>query len=126
LINTTESESTEFRTWTDRSGSFRVEAILLGVEGGKAQLHKSNGVKISVPLDKLSPEDGEFVEAWKSGNVSGQPFPSLPARNATPAFVAAPNLPDRTANASGPKLSPKEIEEMDDRLAQEIQVGCFE
>lgn len=50
------------RTWTDRSKSFSVEAQFLGVKDGKINLHKVNGVKIAVPVGKMSLEDMEYVE----------------------------------------------------------------
>lgn len=50
------------RTWTDHSGTFKVEAQFLGVSGGKIHLHKVNGVKIAVPVTKMSPEDLEYIE----------------------------------------------------------------
>ncbi|KAI9009502.1 hypothetical protein BC832DRAFT_369645 [Gaertneriomyces semiglobifer] len=53
----------KIRTWTDRSGSFRVEAEFLNVGDGKVHLHKVNGVKIAVPLSKLDPKDVEFIRS---------------------------------------------------------------
>ncbi len=50
------------RTWTDHSASFRVEAQFVGVADGKIHLHKVNGVKIAVPVSKMSPEDLAYVE----------------------------------------------------------------
>lgn len=50
------------RTWTDRSRSFSVEAQFLGLKDGKIHLHKMNGVKIAVPITKMSREDLEYVE----------------------------------------------------------------
>jgi hypothetical protein len=50
------------RTWTDRSRSFSVEAQFLGLKDGKIHLHKMNGVKIAVPIAKMSREDLEYVE----------------------------------------------------------------
>jgi actin cytoskeleton-regulatory complex protein SLA1 len=50
------------RTWTDRSGSFKVEAEFLGCRDGKIHLHKLNGVKIAVPVVKMSVDDLEYVE----------------------------------------------------------------
>ena len=55
--------SSKMRTWVDRSGTFRVEAALLGVSDGKVHLHKVNGVKIAVPASKLSVSDVEYVES---------------------------------------------------------------
>lgn len=56
----------KIRTWTDRSGSFKVEAEFLGLKEGKIHLHKLNGVKIAVPVVKMSVEDLEYVE-WATG-----------------------------------------------------------
>ncbi|MCJ1479241.1 cytoskeletal protein binding protein [Lambiella insularis] len=54
---------TKTRTWTDRSGSFKVEAEFIGLKDGKIHLHKLNGVKIAVPVVKMAVEDLEYVEA---------------------------------------------------------------
>ena len=53
---------TKIRTWTDRSGSFKVEAQFIGLKDGKIHLHKLNGVKIAVPVVKMAIEDLEYVE----------------------------------------------------------------
>ncbi|KAI9498459.1 hypothetical protein BDB00DRAFT_449648 [Zychaea mexicana] len=50
------------RTWTDRSGAFRVEAQFLGCHGDKIRLHKLNGVKIDVPIQKMCMEDLRYIE----------------------------------------------------------------
>lgn len=55
-------DSAKVRTWTDHSGTFKVEAQFLGVADGKIHLHKVNGVKIAVPITKMSPEDLDYVE----------------------------------------------------------------
>ena len=55
-------DAAKTRTWTDHSGSFRVEAQFIGVADGKIHLHKVNGVKIAVPITKMSPEDLAYVE----------------------------------------------------------------
>jgi hypothetical protein len=52
----------KIRMWTDRSGSFRVEAQFLLMKDGKIHLHKVNGIKIAVPVTKMSVEDLEYVE----------------------------------------------------------------
>ncbi|KAF4968213.1 hypothetical protein FZEAL_10422 [Fusarium zealandicum] len=55
-------DASKIRTWTDRSRSFSVEAQFLGLKDGKIHLHKMNGVKIAVPITKMSREDLEYVE----------------------------------------------------------------
>ncbi|KAK5126899.1 hypothetical protein LTR85_008257 [Meristemomyces frigidus] len=54
--------SSRVRTWTDRSGTFKVEAEFIGLRDGKIHLHKMNGVKIAVPVNKMAVEDLEYVE----------------------------------------------------------------
>lgn len=52
----------KIRTWTDRSGTFKVDAEFLNIRDGVIHLHKVNGVKIAVPIAKMSKVDLEFVE----------------------------------------------------------------
>ncbi|KAM0429636.1 hypothetical protein ACHAPT_006241 [Fusarium lateritium] len=56
-------DSSKVRTWTDRTKQFKVEAQFLGLtDDDKFLLHKMNGVKIAVPLSKMSREDLEYFE----------------------------------------------------------------
>lgn len=57
-----EPDLNKVRVWTDRTASFSVEAQFLGLKDGKINLHKMNGVKIAVPLSKMSEADLEYVE----------------------------------------------------------------
>ncbi|KAF2278152.1 uncharacterized protein EI97DRAFT_448880 [Westerdykella ornata] len=59
---TGDADPAKVRTWTDRTGSFKVEAEFLTIKDGKIHLHKVNGVKIAVPVPKMSVEDLEYVE----------------------------------------------------------------
>lgn len=62
LIIILEPDMAKTRTWTDRSGTFKVEAQFIGLKDGKIHLHKLNGVKIAVPVVKMAIEDLEYVE----------------------------------------------------------------
>lgn len=62
LLTRTEPDPKKVRTWTDRSKTFKVEAQFLGLKDGKINLHKTNGIKIAVPVDKMAVEDLEYVE----------------------------------------------------------------
>jgi hypothetical protein len=62
VVCLTKVDNAKLRTWTDRSGSFKVEAEFLTIKDGKIHLHKVNGVKIAVPVVKMSVEDLEYVE----------------------------------------------------------------
>lgn len=64
----------KLRSWTDRSKSFKVDAQLLGCSDGKIHLHKSNGVKISVPISKMSAEDVEYVEHKTGRTLREEPL----------------------------------------------------
>ncbi|KAF5097642.1 hypothetical protein D0Z00_002325 [Geotrichum galactomycetum] len=55
-------DPSKVRTWVDRTGTFKVEAQLLGCIDGKIHLHKLNGVKIAVAASKMSIADLEYVE----------------------------------------------------------------
>ncbi|EJD00905.1 uncharacterized protein FOMMEDRAFT_141675 [Fomitiporia mediterranea MF3/22] len=55
------------RTWHDRTGQFKVDAEFLGFSGGKLRLHKTNGVVIEVPAEKMSMEDLKFIDRQKGG-----------------------------------------------------------
>lgn len=50
------------RLWTDRSGTFKVQAEFILIKDNKIHLHKVNGIKIAVPVAKMSVEDLEYVE----------------------------------------------------------------
>ncbi|EPY52742.1 cytoskeletal protein binding protein Sla1 family [Schizosaccharomyces cryophilus OY26] len=62
-------DDTKLRTWTDRTGAFKVDAEFLGFSDDKIHLHKSNGVKISVPSTKMSYKDLDFVELMTGKKV---------------------------------------------------------
>jgi hypothetical protein len=57
--------------WTDASGTFKVEAEFLGLKDGKVLLHKSNNVRIAVPLNKLCNEDSEHIQKL-TGKTKGE------------------------------------------------------
>ncbi|CAG8456662.1 8276_t:CDS:10 [Gigaspora rosea] len=57
------------RIWTDRTGSFRVEAEFLQLVDGKVHLHKLNGIKIAVPIDRMSKNDIVYLEKVIGGKL---------------------------------------------------------
>ncbi|KAI3654428.1 hypothetical protein MP228_001147 [Amoeboaphelidium protococcarum] len=61
-IHSTKKQMFDNRQWTDTSKTFKVEAAYLGYKDGKVQLHKTNGVKIAVPISKLCKEDVLYVQ----------------------------------------------------------------
>ncbi|PNS18585.1 hypothetical protein CAC42_5124 [Sphaceloma murrayae] len=70
------------RTWTDRSGAFRVDAEFLGLKDNKIHLHKDNGVKIAVPVGKMAVEDLEYVEKMTGVSLEDdKPLSDIKRRN---------------------------------------------
>jgi outer membrane protein assembly factor BamB len=51
-----------YRMWTDSTGKYRVRAALVDVEDGKVRLKKIDGSLSTVPLDRLSEADREWLE----------------------------------------------------------------
>ncbi len=53
----------QWRMWTDASGKHQTKAVLISVNlaTGKVSLRKENGVRIGVPLEKLSAADRDFI-----------------------------------------------------------------
>ncbi|MBW3600098.1 MAG: hypothetical protein KY475_22850, partial [Planctomycetes bacterium] len=49
------------RTWTDSTGRHRTQATLLDLAGGAVRLEKSGGDVVSVPLERLSRSDQQYV-----------------------------------------------------------------
>jgi SLA1 homology domain 1, SHD1 len=52
-----------FRTWTDKTGKFKLEAQLVSVVDGKVVLKRREGDTLSVPLASLSQADQLFLKA---------------------------------------------------------------
>jgi hypothetical protein len=60
-----ESPAAELRTWSDASGKFRIEAELVRLAEGKVELRRKDGQTVTVPLERLSKEDQEFLARQK-------------------------------------------------------------
>jgi thiol-disulfide isomerase/thioredoxin len=61
----------EERTWTDRTGKFKITGELVEVQDGKALLRRGDGKEISVPLERLSDADQQFAK--EHGDKSPSP-----------------------------------------------------
>jgi hypothetical protein len=62
----------EAREWADKSGTYKVEAELVEVRDGKVLLRKQDGKVISVPLDRLSDRDRQFVSEHSAPAPGGK------------------------------------------------------
>ena len=57
--------SESFRFWTSANGKFTVEAIPVDEKDGIITIERRNGERKSIPLNKLSEADREFVAEWR-------------------------------------------------------------
>jgi hypothetical protein len=55
-------EAAKWRTWVDASGTHKIEAKFGGVVAGTVKLTKRDGSTITIPLEKLSDEDQEWIK----------------------------------------------------------------
>ncbi|MCC6510370.1 MAG: hypothetical protein IT423_14800 [Pirellulaceae bacterium] len=53
--------SGQSRTWSDKTGRFKVDAMFVGQENGVVKLQRPDGKQVNVPLEKLSPQDQAFI-----------------------------------------------------------------
>jgi len=51
----------DFRTWTDTSGKFKVEAVYIEYDGENVTLQKRNGDKSVLPFVRLSEDDQQWI-----------------------------------------------------------------
>ena len=57
---------TATRTWSDVTGTFKIDASLINVIDGNVNLRRADGKTLSVPLNKLSEADQAFVNEQQS------------------------------------------------------------
>ena len=55
-------EAAKWRTWTDASGTHKTEAKFSGLLSGNVKLTKRDGSVLTLPLEKLSDDDKEWVK----------------------------------------------------------------
>ncbi len=67
----------DLRTWTDKSGKFKVKARLTNVEDGRVVLEKADGTELEIPLVKLSQADQDYVAQVQAGGDEN-PFEPSP------------------------------------------------
>ncbi len=61
----------ELRIWTDRSGNYRAEAVLMELDDGVVTLRKKDGTAINVPRERLSDADRRYVQTLAAGSGGG-------------------------------------------------------
>ncbi|KAF1811356.1 hypothetical protein P152DRAFT_474950 [Eremomyces bilateralis CBS 781.70] len=88
------------RQWTDRTESFKVDAEFLGLREGKIHLHKLNGVRIAVPVSKMSMVDIEYVEDATGVSLDeDKPLSEIRSKNSRRGSPTAGASIDRSAGS---------------------------
>jgi hypothetical protein len=57
------AETPDMRTWTDSTGTYTTKGALLVFKDGQVTLRKKDGSTVTLPLEKLSPEDQDYVKS---------------------------------------------------------------
>ncbi len=65
---------TPMRTWSDRSGQFKLDARFVSLKDGKVTLQKADRSLKTLPLDKLSDEDQQEAKKWAAKAPAANPF----------------------------------------------------
>jgi hypothetical protein len=70
-----EFEMDAIRTWTDKTGKFKIEASFLAIKDGKLRLKSADNKTIEVPLAALSEKDADLAERFqKESEAAANPF----------------------------------------------------
>ncbi len=95
----------EQRIWTDHTGKFKVEAVLIKVDGEQVRIKKTDGKFLTLALSKLSEEDQKYIETTQFENpfaggseTDDESSESMESGNATNDDSVAP--PSRKKSAS--------------------------
>ena len=79
----------EMRTWTDSTGTHKIEAQFAGLADGKVTLKKADGKTVTLALDRLSEADRKQAETLAKADASSNPFETPGDTSTTPAEKTA-------------------------------------
>ncbi|CAO3634009.1 unnamed protein product [Cunninghamella blakesleeana] len=94
--DTGKPDPSKVRTWTDRTGAFKVDAQLLACNNGKIRLHKVNGVKIDVPVHKMCVEDLRYIEQETGAKLIEDKNDNIPLAHLTSSPSSSNNNNNKT------------------------------
>jgi len=62
-------QGAEFRTWSDNTGAYSIQARVAVIFGDKVRLLKENGKYTTVPMERLSDFDRSYVQ-WVAESLT--------------------------------------------------------
>ena len=74
------NSSAEARIWTDRSGTHKIDAEFVAVQGQRVLLQTTEGRTVAVPIDRLSETDQDFLRNQQQTAPSAAGSQSSPIR----------------------------------------------
>ncbi len=96
------AQAAKKRTWSDASGKFKVEAILVRIEDGNVVLRREDGKEIPVPLARLGPVDRKYLEGANVLGAANPPGTSPDDKPGTPPIPVKPTDLTTAAQVSIP------------------------
>jgi hypothetical protein len=94
------------RTWTDNTGKFSIEATLEDVKDGQVTLKRTDGRKVTLPSERLSQADQDFLKDLQKAAAETNPFePEQPAAEASPFKPEQPTAAPAKPAPAGPALT---------------------
>lgn len=105
------------REWSDSTGKYKVQAEFAGLKEGVVELEKSDGSKISVPLERLSAADQAHVRTLATGSPAAPAAGKAPARDLTKWVTSIQTDNQEGALALG--MSKAGLEEILKRIAKD-------
>ena len=67
------------RTWKSSAGT-SIEAVFMGIQGASVKLKTKDGRDLSVPLDRLSPDDQQWIKSQSGGTAAATTTPPADAQ----------------------------------------------
>jgi hypothetical protein len=78
------TDQPQLRTWTNRTGTHRTEAVFVESKDGKVSLKKKDGTIVNVPLESLSDADQVYVQQRAADKEQSIADPATTPRKPTP------------------------------------------
>lgn len=64
-VQAAKDSKSEFRTWSDASGKFKVSAKFISADNDNVTVQREDGKQVTVPISRLCDEDRQFIEEQK-------------------------------------------------------------